>query len=204
GVMSGVTLLNEWPILYPPNSRHFCLAMWAPLSTSPPKQRRIFGAHDRPPQDHYIFLGNGAFLPSDPEAGMDIDRRFNLNLLSLMNVRYLLSYYPLTSKYLVEMHAPSHPLKKMSWDYATGRPARLRDSPGTWPSFVQGIMSAIAAPPPFEDHVYAYRNVCALPRAFSVERLQRHGADSDVLKSITSASPVALMHTAHVLDKDAP
>ena len=203
-LISGVEPLDGWANLYSSKFRQFWLAILAPLFNSLPEQRRIFGADDRPPQDHYIFLGNGAFLPSDPEAGMDIDRRFNLNLLSLMNVRYLLSYYPLTSKYLVEMHAPSHPLKKMSWDYATGRPARLRDSPGTWPSFVQGIMSAIAAPPPFEDHVYAYRNVCALPRAFSVERLQRHGADSDVLKSITSASPVALMHTAHVLDKDAP
>jgi hypothetical protein len=127
-----------------------------------------------------------------------------LNLLSLMNVHYLLSYYPLTSKCLVEMHTPAHPLKKTSWDYATGRPVRLRDSFDTWPSFMQGIVSAIAGPPPPEDHVYAYRNVCALPRAFSVERLERHGADSDVLKTMTKASPIALRHTAHVLDADAP
>jgi hypothetical protein len=203
-LVSGVEPLDGWANLYSSKFRQFWLAMLAPLFNSLPEQRRIFGADDRPPQDHYIFLGTGAFLSTDPEAGMDVDRRFNLNLLSLMNVRYLLSYYPLTSKYLVAMHAPAHPLEKMSWDYATGRPVRLRDSPGTWPSFVQGIISAIAGPPAPKDHVYAYRNVCALPRAFSVQRLERHGADSDVLKSMTKASPIALMDTAHVLDADAP
>jgi hypothetical protein len=202
-LVSGVEPLDGWANLYSSKFRQFWLAMLAPLFNSLPEQKRIFGADDRPPQDHYIFLGTGAFLSTDPEAGMDVDRRFNLNLLSLMNVRYLLSYYPLTSKYLVEMHAPAHPVEKMSWDYATGRPVRLRDSPGTWPSFVLGIMSAIAGPPAPKDHVYAYRNVCALPRAFSVQRLERHGADSDVLKSIKRASPIALMHTAHVLDADA-
>jgi hypothetical protein len=203
-LLSGVEPLDGWANLYSSKFRQFWLATLAPLFTSLPEQRRIFGADDRPPQDHYIFLGTGAFLSTDPEAGMDVDRRFNLNLLSLMNVRYLLSYYPLASKYLVEMHAPAHPLEKMSWDYATGRPVRLRESPGAWPSFVLGIMSAIAGPPAPKDHVYAYRNVCALPRAFSVQRLERHGADSDVLKSMTKASPIALMHTAHVLDADAP
>jgi hypothetical protein len=201
---SGVEPLDGWANLYSSKFRHFWLAMLAPLFNSLPEQRRIFGADDRPPQDHYIFLGSGAFLPTDPEAGMDVDRRFNLNLLSLMNVRYLLSYYPLTSKYVVEMHAPAHPLEKTSWNYATGRPVRLRDSSANWPSFAQGIMSAITGPPAPEDHVYAYRNVCALPRVFSVERLERHGADSDVLKSMMKASPIALMHTAHVLDADAP
>jgi hypothetical protein len=203
-LVSGVEPLDGWANLYSSKFRQFWLATLAPLFTSLPEQRRIFGADDRPPQDHYIFLGTGAFLSTDPEAGMDVDRRFNLNLLSLMNVRYLLSYYPLTSKYLVEVHAPAHPLEKMNWDYATGRPVRLRDSPGTWPSFVQGIMSAIAGPAPPEDHVYAYRNVCALPRAFSVARLERHGADSDVLNSMAKASPITLMHTAYVLDADAP
>jgi hypothetical protein len=203
-LVSGVEPLDGWANLYSSKFRQFWLATLAPLFNSLPEQRRIFGTDDRPPQDHYIFLGIGAFLSTDPEAGMDVDRRFNLNLLSLMNVRYLLSYYPLTSKYLVEMHAPAHPLEKMSWDYATGRPVRLRDSPDTWPSFVPGIMSAIAGPPAPKDHVYAYRNVCALPRAFSVQRLERHGADSDALKSMTKASPIALMYTAHVLDTDAP
>jgi hypothetical protein len=203
-LVSGVEPLDGWANLYSSKFRQFWLAMLAPLFDSLPEQRHIFGADDRPPQDHYIFLGTGAFLPSDPEAGMDVDRRFNFNLLSLMNVRYLLSYYPLTSKYLVEMHAPAHPLQKMSWDYATGRPVHLRDAAVNWPSFAQGIRSAIAGPPAPKDHVYAYRNVCALPRAFSVERLERHSADSDVLKTITKASPIALRHTAHVLDAEAP
>jgi hypothetical protein len=176
----------------------------APLFKSLPDERRIFGADGRPPQDHYIFLGAGGLLPTDPEAGMDVDRRFNLNLLSLMNVRYVLSYYPLSSKYLLKIHAPAHPLKKMSWDHATGRPVHLRDSRVNWPSFSQGIKSVIEGPPAPEDHVYAYRNVCALPRAFSVERVERHGSDSDVLESLTRASPVDLMRTAHMLSADAP
>jgi hypothetical protein len=203
-LVSAVEPVDGWANLYSSRFRQFWLAILEPLFKNVPEERRIFGTDDRPPPDHYIFLGTGAFMPSDPEGGMDVDRRFNLNLLSLMNVRYLLSYYPLTSQYLVEVHAPANPLAKMSWDHATGRPARLRDSSASWSSFAQGIWSAMVGPPAAEDHVYAYRNVCALPRAFSVERLERHGADGDVLKSVIKASPVELLRTAHVLDTDAP
>jgi hypothetical protein len=43
-----------------------------------------------------------------------------------------------------------------------------------------------------------------LPRAFSVERVKQHGSDDDVLTNLTKASPIDLMHAAHVLDADAP
>jgi hypothetical protein len=203
-LVSGVEPLDGWANLYSSRFRQFWLAMLEPLFRNLPSERRVFGADGQPPQDHYIFLGTGRFLPNDPESGMDVDRRFHLNLLSLMNVRYVLSYYPLSSKYLVEIHAPAHPLKKMEWDQATGRPVRLRESYVGWPNFASGITSAIHGPPAPEDHVYAYRNVCALPRAFSVERVERHGADGDALKSITEASPIELTRTAHMLEADAP
>jgi hypothetical protein len=38
----------------------------------------------------------------------------------------------------------------------------------------------------------------------SETRLERHGTDNDVLRSMAKASPLALTHTAHVLDADAP
>jgi hypothetical protein len=135
---------------------------------------------------------------------MDIDRRFNMNLLSLMNVRYVLSYYPLSSKYLAEIHAPAHPLEKATWDYATGRMAHLRSSGSAWPDVVQGLRSAVQGRPGAKDHVYAYRNVCALPRAFSVAGLERHGSDGDVLQSLTKASAIELMRIARASDSDAP
>jgi hypothetical protein len=203
-LFNGVEPLDGWANLYSAEFRQFWLAMLGPLLENLPDERSIFGTDDRAPQDHYLFLGTGAFLRTDLDASMDIDRRFNMNLLSLMNVAYVLSYYPLSSKYLAEVHVPARPLERMSWDYATGRESRMRDNTVGWPSVAKGLMSAIGGPLGAADHVYAYRNVCVLARAFSVERLERHGSDSDVLKTLTKASPVDLMRTAHMLSKDAP
>jgi hypothetical protein len=200
--------------LYPSRFRQLWLAMLEPLFKSWPAERRVFGASDRAPQDNFIFLGAGTFLASDPEGGMDVDGRFNMNLLSLMNVRYLLSYYRLSSKYLVEIHAPARPLEKRSWDISTGRMAYLRESPVNeqgdpatarpWPSLTEGLTSLIKAPPAAEDQVYAYRNVCALPRAFPVAHVERHASDRDVLKSLAAATAMDLKHTAHMVDGEAP
>jgi hypothetical protein len=212
-LVSAVEPLDGWANLFPSRFRQLWLAILEPLFKSRPQERRMFGSDDQPAQDNFIFLGAGTFLPSDPAAGIDVDRRFNMSLLSLMNVRYLLSYYPLSSKYLVEIHAPANPLQKMSWDVPTGRLAFLRDSPDDrfgpvvakhWPSLMQGLVSVIKGPPAAEDQVYAYRNVCALPRVFSVMRLTRHRSDQDVMKSMTGATTIELMQTAHVTDADAP
>jgi hypothetical protein len=68
-LISAVEPLDGWANLYSSKFRQFWLAMLGPLFKSVPEERRIFGTDDRPPQDHYIFLGTGAFLPSDPEGG---------------------------------------------------------------------------------------------------------------------------------------
>ena len=196
--------MDGWANLYSSKFRQFWLAILGPLFEELPEERRIFGTEERPPQDHFIFLGTGAFLPSDPKGGMDVDRRFNMNLLSLMNVGYLLSYYPISSKYLVEIHAPVRPLERTNWDYATGRVVGLAESSGGWPSIVRGLLSAVEGPQNAEDRVYAYRNVCTLPRAFSVARLEQHDSDRDVMRSLIAGSPAELMRTAHALNTDAP
>ena len=203
-LVSGIETLDGWANLYSSKFRQFWLAILAPLFEERPQDPPIFGTEERPPQDHYIFLGTGAFLPSDPKGGMDVDRRFNMNLLSLMNVGYLLSYYPLSSKYLVEIHAPVHPLERSDWDYATGRMAGFREPDGSWPSIVRGLLSVVEDPRRAQDRVYAYRNICALPRAFSVTRLEPHDFDRDVMRSLIAASPAELMRTAHVLNADTP
>ena len=135
----GSKSLDGWANLYSSKFRQFWLAILGPLFEELPEERRIFGTEERPPQDHFIFLGTGTFLPSDPKGGMDVDRRFNMNLLSLMNVGYLLSYYPISSKYLVEIHAPVRPLERTNWDYATGRVVGLAEPGGGWPSIVRRI-----------------------------------------------------------------
>ena len=200
----GVETLDGWANLYSSRFRQFWLTMLDPLFESLPGERRTFGADGTRPQDHYIFLGTGQFLPTDPVGGMDVDSRFNMSLLSLMNVRYLLSYYPLSSKHLVEMHVPAQPFDKMTWHHYNGRVTELHEAPIIWPNVAKGLMSVMESPPALADRVYAYRNVCALPRAFSVERVETHGSDSDVLKSLTEASPVDLLRTAHALNTEAP
>ena len=203
-LVSGIESLDGWANLYSSKFRQFWLAILGPLFEELPEERRIFGTEERPPQDHFIFLGTGAFLPSDPIGGMDVDRRFNMNLLSLMNVGYLLSYYPISSKYLVEIHAPVRPLERTNWDYATGRVVGLAEPGGGWPSMVRGLLSAVEGPQNAEDRVYAYRNVCTLPRAFSVARLEQHDSDREVMRSLIAGSPAELMRTAHALNTDAP
>lgn len=200
---NGVETLDGWANLYSSRFRQFWLTILKPLLDEREQDRRIFGTDENSPQDHYIFLGSGASLPSDPTDGMDIDHRFNLNLLSLMNVRYLLSYYPLTSKYLAEIHVPARPLEREIRDYATGRIVVPGETDSGWP-VMKGLMSAIEGSPRDEDQVYAYRNVCALPRVFSVAQIVRHSTDRDVLQSLVAASPRELLRTAHILAADAP
>src|SRR5258708_35208514 len=85
-----------------------------------PVVRNMFDPAVGRPQDHYIFLGGdliypgiGALPGEDPKqeitTGFDIDRRFNLDILRLLNVHYLLSEYALSGSGISLVHAPAHP-----------------------------------------------------------------------------------------------
>jgi len=128
----GLETADGWANLYPKVYREYWLRILAPLFHNVPAAKNIFDPDSGNPQDHYIFLGADLMHPSmgalpgeDParalSEGFDIERRFNLNLLGLLNVKYLLSTYPLRGAGLKLTYAPAIPPSTLySRDWATG------------------------------------------------------------------------------------
>lgn len=128
----GLETADGWANLYPKVYREYWLRILAPLFHNVPAAKNIFDPDSGNPQDHYIFLGADLMHPSmgalpgeDParalHEGFDMEKRFNLNLLGLLNVKYLLSTYPLRGPGLKLTHAPAIPPSTLySRDWATG------------------------------------------------------------------------------------
>ena len=113
----GLETADGWANVYPAVYRDLWLRVLSPLFTELPSSRKIFGADSGRAEDNFIFLGadlvhpSVGLLPGENvhdalRTGFDIDRRFNLNLLRMLNVRYLLSQYPLRGNGLRLVHAP--------------------------------------------------------------------------------------------------
>jgi hypothetical protein len=205
---NGVETIDGWANLYSSQFRNYWLAILDPLFKVRPQERAIFGADGGRPQDHYIFLGTGAFLPDDKPGGMNIDLRFNMSLLSLMNVGYLLSFYPLDSQYLQPVYTPANPHAAGElWGAANGRAAKLSAANANldfWTSLLGGAKAFVERRPDAPDRVYAYKNLCALPRVFAVDSIQIHNSEPEVLQSLSNASPDELLHRGHVVATNSP
>lgn len=199
----GLEAADGWSNLYPRVYRELWLRVLDPLFKQLPRNRDVFAPDTGRPQDNYIFLGTGLItpglgvLPGEDTAravieGFDVDRRFNLNLLSLLNVKYLLSEYPLKSSHLHLVHAPEpRPSAVVSHDYATGLINSPRDDAG----LTEDLRQALERRRRGKD-VFIYRHDGALPRFRFVERVQvLAGADS-VLDALSAASIDQLRVTA--------
>jgi len=128
----GLETADGWSNLYPAAYRELWLRILHPLFQNLPANRKIFDPDEGRPQDHYVFLGADLTVPGvgrltdeDPQRaikeGFDLQKRFNLDLLRLLNVRYVLSEYPLKAPQLELIHAPSHaPESPRPRDWATG------------------------------------------------------------------------------------
>lgn len=112
----GLETVDGWANVYPAVYRDLWLRVMAPLFSELPANKEIFGVDSGRAEDNFIFLGADlvrpgvGLLPGEDvnealRIGFDVDRRFNLNLLRLLNVRYLLSEYPLRSPGLRLVHA---------------------------------------------------------------------------------------------------
>ncbi len=112
----GLETVDGWANVYPAVYRDLWLRVLAPLFEAMPSNRAIFGADSGRAEDNFIFLGadlvhpSVGLLPGEDlqeamRSGFDVDRRFNLNLLRMLNVRYLLSAYPLRGSGLSLVHA---------------------------------------------------------------------------------------------------
>ena len=118
--------------MYPGVYRELWLQTLTPLFNYLPKNKHIFDPENGKPQDHYIFFGSSLLIPgygipegSDPGIvvweGFYLDYRFKLNILRLLNVKYLLSDLSLNSEDINIIHSPLlASVSVRSRDWATG------------------------------------------------------------------------------------
>ena len=214
----GLETADGWANLYPKVYREYWLRILSPLFSNVPGSKNIFDPDSGNPQDHYIFLGAdlkhptmGALPGEDPtkalQQGFDVERRFNLNMLGALNVKYLLSAYPLSGQELKLVHAPAQPPTVLvSRDWATGL-----QSPPSGPSIgklTTKIRNAWADWFAASDRklagkdIFIYELTNSLDRFRFVNSLLVERDGKSVLDKLSSMSMAELRSTAVVEVKD--
>lgn len=217
----GLETADGWANVYPAVYRDLWLRVLSPLFAELPSSRSIFGADSGRAEDNFIFLGadlvhpSVGLLPGEDvqvalKQGFDVDRRFNLNLLRMLNVRYLLSQYPLRGSGLTLIHAPD------PWP--------------TWPEYRDrntGLVVGERRPPemtlrrslrlfqPFWDYfqfnrrklqgkdVFVYALADSMERFRLVRNLEVETSGKAVLDRLSSMNATALRSTAVLETADA-
>ena len=216
----GLETADGWANLYPKVYRELWLRVLDPLLANLPRNRDVFDPPTGRPQDHYIFLGTGLLVPGlglmpgeDPvralAEGFDIERRFNLDLLSLLNVKYLLSEYPLKGQGLRLIHSPSLlPSVLQSRDYATGlvnSPRPGHDTGSVWQSVQQVVVDlqeALERKQQGKD-IYIYENTQVLPRYRFVTQVKVADSGRHLLDELSQMTSDDLHQTAWIEACDA-
>src|SRR6266511_5184248 len=170
----GVEAADGWANIYSRYYRELWLRMLDPLLATSVTTRQVLNPETGTPQDHYIFLGIGILTPEDMH-GIPLDSRVNLNILSLLNVRYLLSEVPLRSDRLDLLHPSTAMPLRYPRDHASGRlaaPPKLTANGGPidWIQKGREFLEASRQNKFAGKDVYIYRNKCALPRMFFVRQ----------------------------------
>jgi hypothetical protein len=216
----GFETADGWANLYSRYYRELWLQVLQPLFANLPGAKQIFAPDEGRPQDHYIFLGadlvtpNVGLLPGEyPETalreGFDVDRRFDLNLLGLLNVRYVLSELPLKSTRLRLVHRPDPaPSVAQARDWATGWFSPAREPSGrnvaegaatAWRDLRAGLDRRLHG-----KDVFIYELLTFVPRFrfASVVLFTPDGAST--LKILDSLDSPSLARTAVVEESDRP
>lgn len=209
---NGLETVDGWANLNSGRYRRLWLRLIEPLLQEMPGNKTIFASEGGRPQDAYIFLGTSLLNPGlgvlpgeDLELarrqGFDLNRRFRLNLLSLLNVKYVLAEQPLRGTGLVQIEGPAVPPPAICRDYATGKinfPHRRwttalgrPDLAAWWADTREGYERKLHAPQLF---IYENRNV--LPRFRCVEQLHVLETSAGVLDSLASQSESSMRTVA--------
>jgi hypothetical protein len=215
----GFETADGWANLYPKVYREYWLRVLAPLFRNVPGAKEIFDPDTGKPQDHYIFLGAdlihptaGALPGEDPKLaaiqGFDIDRRFNLKLLGLLNVKYLLSEFPLKGRGIELVHAPANPPRTAySRDWATGLL-----SPPSGPRGANVVQKVRNAWPDLRDaiqrkaqgkDIFIYKLADSVERFRLVQTLHVEKDAKAVLDRLSSSDATALRSSAVLEATDA-
>jgi hypothetical protein len=204
----GVEAADGWANIYSRYYRELWLRLLDPVLATSVTTRQVLTPASGTPQDHYIFLGIGILKPEDMH-GIPLDSRANLNILSLLNVRYLLSEVPLQSDRLDLVHASTAMPLRYPRDHASGRLAGPPNLTANWDPidwiqkgrefFESSKRNKFAG-----KDVYIYRNKCALPRMFFVRQLHAMDDSAGVLDALAAASTLELGTNAWFEAKDGP
>jgi hypothetical protein len=207
----GLEAADGWANLYPKRYRQYWLRVLGPLLRNVPATKEIFDPQSGRPQDHYIFLGADLIHPTmgalpgeypgrAMAEGFDVDQRFDLKLLGLLNVKYLLSELPLKSAALTVVHTPLvAPAAAYSRDWATGllSPPSAPRSGGVPRLRNAGadLMEAIERKKRGKD-VYVYRLQEFMPRFRFVDHVRYEASGAAVLDALAALPYTELQHLA--------
>jgi hypothetical protein len=179
------------------------------LFSEVPYTKRIFGVDVGRPEDNFIFLGADliepgiGLLPGENvlealKSGFDVNQRFDLSILRLLNVQYLLSEYPLKGNGINLVHAPTvwpdFPISRSrntGLVHGTRRPTVLNERFGRLAPYVQPLLdlrSAWQRDLSGKD-IFVYGLEGALPRFRMVESVAIEPTDSAVLDRVAKMSP---------------
>jgi len=202
----GLETADGWANIYSHYYREVWLKMLEPLYTQMPFYRQFFGVDNGKAVDNFIFLGANLtnFLPSENiqtalTDGFDVDRRFRLDLLRLLNVEYLLSEYPLRGRDIELVHAPHlWPTALQSRDPNTGlvNSEAITMSPKTSPirDSWQELMTANARKRLGKD-IFIYRLNGVVPRVRLVQHVQHCNNTEEALNNMAKLSGSTLQTT---------
>ncbi len=212
----GLEAADGWANLYPLVYRELWLRVLAPLFKELPPTRKVFGVDTGRTEDNFIFLGVGLIhpvfgygqLPGEDawqalRSGFDLDRRFNLDLLRMLNVEYLLSEYPLRGTGVDLVHAPA---KWPDWPRPRDRNTGWAMPPREPSTLALGAITPLVQP--FWDlaqawkrrakgkDVFIYRLAGALPRFRLVSRVEVEPNGPAALDRLSAMSLAELGSTA--------
>ncbi|MCE7527858.1 DUF6044 family protein [Polynucleobacter sp. IMCC 30228] len=202
----GLETVDGWANLYPSVYRDLWLKMLTPTFNINPYNKKIFGVDTGKAEDNFIFLGSDLFspglglLPNEKievalKEGFNVENRYNLNLLRLLNVRFLLSSYPLQGEGVKLYHDISN---KPTWAENRSRNTGLVVGERQPPEM--RLPQNISFFQPFWDYyqfnkkklkgkdIYIYELENSLPRFRLVESIKLTSDKADTLNRLYSMS----------------
>lgn len=209
----GLECVDGWANLYSKYYRELWLEILEPTLMASQQARSILDPSNGKPQDNYIFLGLGLGGNADiPEShfgensntSFNLNKRFRLPILNLLNCRFLLSEYPVVADGYTLVEGPAFPpINQIPKDYATGvwQGENIKTLPDSWRGLMQDLKKSFLKNNTGKK-IYIYKNFKFISRFYFIEKLRIFNDDKSVLRSLKSATNENVLTTAYVTKKE--